>query len=107
MSKLLVWFAGEVKTPPFSAQARHEAGVLLRALQEGNRLEMPASRPMPSIGARVHELRIQDADVTHRVIYRIDPDAIVILDVFRKKTRATSKATIERVKARIRRYDAI
>ncbi len=32
-SKPLVWLKGEVKTPPFSSQARLEAGFLLRKLQ--------------------------------------------------------------------------
>ena len=31
--KPLVWLRGEVKTPPFSAAARVEAGTLLRRLQ--------------------------------------------------------------------------
>jgi hypothetical protein len=48
--KPLVWLHGEIKTPPFSALARIEAGVLLRRLQRGETLRMPQSRPMPSIG---------------------------------------------------------
>lgn len=39
--KELVWFAGEVKTPPFSSEARIEAGYLLRLLQKGNRYLCP------------------------------------------------------------------
>ena len=48
--KPLVWLRGEVKTPPFSAAARLEAGTLLRRLQGGEKLSMPHSRPMPVIG---------------------------------------------------------
>ncbi len=33
--KPLVWLHGEVKTPPFTAVGRQEAGMLLRLLQEG------------------------------------------------------------------------
>jgi len=66
---------------------------------------MPHSRPMPSIGKRCHELRIDDADATWRIIYRIDPDAIVILEVFQKKTRQTPKKVIEVCQQRIRKYD--
>jgi len=84
--KPLVWMNAEVKSPPFSKEARLEAGFLLRKLQKGQELEMPHSRPMPSIGARCHELRIIDADATWRILYRVDPDAVVILDVFNKKT---------------------
>jgi hypothetical protein len=41
--KPLVWLHGEVKTPPFSADARIEAGVLLRRLQRGEKLSLPHS----------------------------------------------------------------
>jgi phage-related protein len=87
--KPLAWLHGEVKTPPFSAAARLEAGLLLRQLQQGVRLGLPHSRPMPSIGRRCHELRIPDADQTWRLIYRLDPDAVVIAEVFSTKTAAT------------------
>ena len=104
--KPLVWLSGEVKTPPFSAVARIEAGVLLRRLQRGEVIAMPHSRPMPSVGARCHELRITDHDVAWRVMYRADPDAIVILDVFRKSTRTTPTRVIENCRRRLRAYDA-
>ena len=58
--KPLVWLRGEVKTPPFSAAARLEAGTLLRRLQGGEKLSMPHSRPMPAIGPRCQELRVVD-----------------------------------------------
>jgi hypothetical protein len=51
----LVWLHGEIKTPPFSFEARVETGVLLRRLQGGEKLTLPHSRPMPAIGARCHE----------------------------------------------------
>ena len=105
--KPLVWLQGEVKTPPFSKEARVEAGVLLRRLQRGETLSLPASRPMPTIGRRCHELRIQDAQVTWRIIYRLDSDAIVIGNVFAKKTSATPKTIIESCQKRIRQYDEI
>jgi hypothetical protein len=56
--KPLVWLHGEVKTPPFSKSARLEAGYLLRALQKGEILSLPHSKPMPDIGVHCHELRI-------------------------------------------------
>jgi phage-related protein len=93
--KPLVWLYGEIKTPPLSADARVEAGFLLRRLQRGDDLEMPHSRPMPAIGRRCHELRINDVGGTWRVIYRIDSDAIVITDVFMKKTQRTPRSVIE------------
>jgi phage-related protein len=103
--KPLVWLHGEVKTPPFGSAARLEAGYLLRLLQQGNALTMPHSRPMPSIGNRCHELRIVDESATWRIIYRLDSDAVLILDVFSKKTTKTPKSVIDTCKARMRRYD--
>ena len=84
---------------------RLEAGYLLRLLQRGDSLSLPHSRPMPVIGPRCHELRIADSDKTWRIMYRVDPDAIVIAEVFQKKTRTTPKAVIDTCKARFRMYD--
>ncbi len=106
LNKPLVWLHGEVRTPPLSSAARLEVGVLLRRLQRGEPVEMPHSRPMPSIGARCHELRIADENVTWRIVYRIDKDAIVIGEVFSKKTQATPKPVIDACKRRFRQYDA-
>jgi hypothetical protein len=39
--KPLAWLSGEVKTPPFSKEARIEAGFFLRRLQRGESLSMP------------------------------------------------------------------
>ena len=101
----LAWLHGELKTPPFSHAARIEAGYLLRRLQNGELLKMPQSRPMPSVGPRCHELRITDEAVKWRIIYRIDPDAIVIAEVFKKKTGKTPKDVIDGSRDRFRRYD--
>jgi len=105
--KPLVWLHGEVKTPPFGLAARLEAGFLLRRLQAGELLGMPHSRPMPVIGARVHELRILDDDVTWRIVYRLDVDAVVIADVFAKKTQTTPHLVIDVARRRLAAYDRI
>jgi len=102
--KPLVWLRGEVKTPPFSHAARLEVGYSLRALQRGDNLSMPLSRPMPSIGPRCHELRIVDERIDWRIVYRIDTDAIVIMEVFEKKTRSTPRQVIEICKRRLKDY---
>ncbi|MFT5086756.1 MAG: phage-related protein [Planctomycetota bacterium] len=105
--KPLVWLHGEVSTPPLSTEAGLEAGFLLRRLQRGDRLTMPHSRSMPSIGRRCHELRITDEDQIWRIIYRVDPDAIVILEVFSKKTSQTPKRIIDACRQRIQLYDVL
>lgn len=101
----LVWLHGEIKTPPFSTAARIEAGVLLRRLQSGERVTLPHSRPMPSIGARCHELRLVDRGTSWRIFYRQDRDAIVIAAVARKQTQQTPKALLDLCRRRLAKYD--
>jgi len=66
---------------------------------------MPHSRPLPSIGPRCDELRINDERTTLRIIDRIYSDAIVILEVFSKKSRTMPKTIIDVCKRRLREYD--
>ena len=102
--KPLVWLNGEVKTPPFSESARLEAGLLLRRLQHGQILSLPQSRPMPSFGSQCHEPRIQDRDQSWRIAYHVAADAIIILEVFSKKTQATPPQVIETCRKRLAAY---
>jgi len=105
--KPLAWLKGEIKTPPFSARARVEAGVLLRRLQRGEKISLPHSRPMPTIGKGCHELRIQDEGRTWRIMYHIDTEAIVILEVFPKTTQTTPMNVIATCKSRLELYKSI
>ena len=63
--------------------------------------------PVQRIGGRCHELRILDEDKTWRIVYRIDLDAIVIVEVFAKKTSQTPKHIIDTCKKRLARYDQL
>src|SRR4051812_47047369 len=105
--KPLVMLHGEIKSPPFSDEARRTAGFLLRMLQRGEKLSMPESRPMPSIGAACHELRVRDSlsRLIWRVVYRIDADAIVVADIFAKKTQQTPGSVITQCKRRLKAFD--
>jgi phage-related protein len=103
--KPLVWLRGEIKTPPFSAAARLEAGTLLRRLQSGERIGMPHSRPMTVIGSRCHELRIVYVARTWRIVYRLDSDAVVVADVFQKTTQQTPARVIADCARRLEHYD--
>lgn len=103
--KPLVWLHGEIKTPPMSGRSRLEAGYFLRRLQRGELLTMPVSRPLPSIGPRCHELRINEGRVTWRIFYRIDSDAVLILEVIKKKTRSTPSSILEACRSRLAEYD--
>lgn len=103
----MVWLHGTVRTPPVSRAARLHAGFLLRSLQQGDRLDLPHSRPMPAIGPRCHELRVPDGDLTWRVVVRIDSDAIVVGEVFAKKTRTTPHQVIAACRQRFSEYDRL
>lgn len=102
--KPLVWLQGDIKTPPFSVQARLKVGFLLRLLQQSENLTMPDSRPMPSIGRNCHELRIVDGNVNWRIVYYLTSDAVVLLEVFKKKSQATPKKVLEAARGRLRAY---
>ena len=104
--KPLRWLHGEVTTPPMSVEARREMGMLLRDLQTGETLSLPQSRPMPSIGKRCHELRVNDEGKTWRLVYRLDTGAVVVLEVFGKKTSKTPKSVIDTCQRRLKAYEA-
>ena len=61
---------------------------------------------MPGIGLRCHELRVNDRNKTWRLVYQIDSDAIVILEVFEKKTNKTPQQVIEACQRRLKLYQA-
>ena len=66
---------------------------------------MPQSRPMPVVGPRCHELRVRDSGADWRIVYRLDADAVVILEIFAKKTQATPKTVIDACTRRLKEYD--
>ena len=66
---------------------------------------MPHSRPMSEIGPRCHELRLKDCSTEWRIMYRVDPDAVLVLDVFAKKTRETPVGVLQNCRRRVREYD--
>jgi phage-related protein len=103
--KPLVWLHGEIRTPPFATEARIEAGVLLRRLQRGESLGIQRSRPKPAIARRCHELRVRVAAAIWRIVYRTDGNAIVIGEVFAKRTRTAPKDVIATCQKRFREYD--
>jgi len=60
---------------------------------------------MPSIGKACHELRVNDQNKTWRLFYKIDDEAIVILDVAEKKSQQTPKALIDVCEKRRKNYE--
>ena len=105
--KPLRWMIGTLRTPPVGQEARVEAGFLLRRLQRGEMLGMPRSRPMHEVSPRVHELRVDDGEARRswRILYRIDPDAILVVHWFEKRTQTTPRRVTKLCKKRLEEYD--
>ena len=73
--ELIWWHVKPPLTPPFGKAARKRAGFRLRLLQLGE------------------------------LIFRIDDDAIVVLEIFKKKTRTTPERNKNAARQRLGRYD--
>jgi phage-related protein len=48
---------------------------------------------------------VVDEGLTWRIVYRVDPDAIVIVEVFSKKTAQTPAAILRACWRRLKGYD--
>jgi len=81
---------------------RSAFGELLRILQEGITLGMPASRSMSSVAQGVDELRVKDASGQYRVFYFKKSSAgILVLRAFHKKTQETPQSEIRLARKRL------
>jgi phage-related protein len=77
-------------------ETKIEIGTLLMMLQQGKSLGVPQSKPMKSIHAKAHELRVKDKKGAYRVIYVLSiQDQILIPHAFTKKTQKTPQKQIE------------
>jgi len=73
-----------------SVLAREDAGLQLEKVHRSE--ESDDSRPMPSIGAGVKEIRIWDEAGTFRVIYLAKlADAVYVLHCLQRKAQETSR----------------
>jgi phage-related protein len=48
---------------------------------------------------------VRDAAADWRIVYRVDSDPVVMLEVFRKTTRATPQPVIDACIRRLKEYD--
>ena len=60
---------------------------------------------MPRIGPGCHELRVRNRGRNGRIIYRIDPDGIVIVEVFANESQETPRHVIAACRRRLNGYD--
>lgn len=91
------------ETEDFPEEIREDLADILARLDAGLMLSMPISRPMPSVGRGVHELRLKDRSGIYRVIYVfISQGNIWLIHAFKKKTQQTPQQNIDLAKKRLR-----
>ena len=56
------------------------------------------------IGGQCHELQINDREQAWRIVYHVDTDAVVVLDIFSKKTQATPDQVLDVCRKRLAAY---
>jgi phage-related protein len=75
----------------------------LARLDAGHTLTMPLSRPMPSIGRGVHELRLKDRSGAYRIVYAVVRGGDVhVVHAFKKTSQPTPRRAIELARKRLR-----
>lgn len=99
-------FLADIEAPPLRRGIRREAGVQLSRIQDGEKLPFPTSRPMPTIGAGVHELRLHDSSGIYRLPYRVGGDHVLLIDAFKKTSEKTEDKDLNRSRDRLKAFDA-
>src|SRR5262245_21231878 len=86
----------------FPEEVRGDLEDALAKLEAGLNLSMQLSRPMPSIGPVLHELKFRDRTGIYRVIYWIRrQNEIWLVHALKKKTQATPSLNVEVARQRI------
>lgn len=99
--KKIIFLTPVLEDRRFPIQAKNKIEKLLDQLKNGYMLPMPISKPFPDIGKGCHELRILDF---WRLVYKIDTDAIVVLEIFPKKTQTMPQSVINTCQTRLKSY---
>lgn len=87
----------------FPEVIRADLADALARLERGLAPSFPLSRPMPSIGSGVHELRLRDRSGIYRVVYvLVKEKGMWLLHAFQKKSEKTPLQNIELSKKRLK-----
>jgi phage-related protein len=80
----------------FPEDVKDTLGQSILLLQQGKTLSMPHSRPMPSVGAGVEELRVRGRDGAYRALYcSRSARGVLVFHAFAKKSAQTAAHDIE------------
>lgn len=77
----------------FPEEIRHDMGFALDQVQRG--LPAPDSKPMPTIGKGVHEIRVREGNNHFRAFYAIIGDTVYVLHAFYKNQQQTPKKDVD------------
>jgi phage-related protein len=85
-----------------TTSVRRQIGEALRDLQKGAYLGMPLSRPMVTVAAGVHELRVRGEGTQVRVFYCVRfLDRVIVFHAFQKKSQKTPLREIRLARRRL------
>ncbi len=81
---------------------------VLRLLEQGEKLSMPLSRPLPNIANGLNELRFCSNLGNYRVFYVVEiGEAIFVVHACSKKTQKISNKTLRLLKIRIKNLESL
>lgn len=84
-------------------EIRGDLADALARLDAGLAVSMPLSRPMPTIGHGVHELRLRDRSGTYRIVYAlVKRNTVHVLHAFRKTTATTLDRNLDLARKRFK-----
>ena len=84
-------------------QVKDDLGQALFLLQQGHKLSMPLSRPMPSVAPGVSELRLHDGAGQFRAFYfTASTEGILVFHAFVKKSEQTPPIEIQTGRRRLK-----
>ena len=87
----------------FSINVRKTIGQAILELQKGEKLSMPLSRSVKSIGLGVEEIRVKDLSGIYRVFYLVRMKGrIIVFHAFVKKTQRIPQKEIKTAKKRLK-----
>ena len=87
----------------FPDEVKDKLGQSLFDIQQGLKLTMPKSRPMPTVAMGAEELRVKGKDGIFRAFYHTkDERGILLFHAFVKKTQQTPFLEIELGKKRLK-----
>lgn len=102
--KPVVWLCDKPESPPLSSSAQDEAGWLIRQLQQGE-TNLPESKKVKTTSFFRIRFEDDEKNTSWRIYYRVDEDAVIVIDICAKNTQQIPKHVMARLIKRLKAYD--